>query len=72
MVKTTIGNIKGMAEFFYSEYPNVLYDDIFKEYARLIFSQMEQLSVGVKFMLSMRVQAVILKPLRYFSSEVFI
>lgn len=52
MVKTTIGNIKGMAEFFYSEYPNVLYDDIFKEYARLIFSEMEKLSVGVKFMLS--------------------
>lgn len=52
MVKTTIGNIKGMAEFFYSEYPNALYDDIFKEYARLIFSEMEKLSVGVKFMLS--------------------
>lgn len=52
MVKTTIGNIKGMAEFFYSEFPNSFYDDIFKEYAGLIFSEMEKLSVGVKFMLS--------------------
>lgn len=52
MVKTTIGNIKSMAEFFYTEFPNSIYDDIFREYSELIFREMEKLSVGVKFMLS--------------------
>ena len=52
MVKTTIGNIKSMAEFFYTEFPNSIYDDIFKEYSGLIFSEMEKLSIGVRFMLS--------------------
>ena len=52
MVKTTVGNIKAMAEFFYTEFPNSFYNDVFKEYAGLIFSEMEKLSVGVKFMLS--------------------
>lgn len=52
MVKTTIGNIKSMAEFFYTEFPNSFYDDVFREYSELIFREMEKLSVGVKFMLS--------------------
>ena len=52
MVKTTIGNIKSMAEFFYTEFPNHEYDSIFKEYSEVIFREMERLSIAVKFMLS--------------------
>ncbi|MBO7478042.1 MAG: sensor histidine kinase [Salinivirgaceae bacterium] len=52
MVKTTIGNIKAMAEFFKTDFPNPTYDDIFKDYATSIYREMEKLSVGVKFMLS--------------------
>jgi signal transduction histidine kinase len=52
MVKTTIGNIKSMAEFFKTDFPNPEYDDIFKDYATSIYNEMEKLSIGVKFMLS--------------------
>ncbi|MBQ4477221.1 MAG: sensor histidine kinase [Bacteroidales bacterium] len=52
MVKTTIGNIKAMAEFFKTDFPNPKYDNLFKEYATSIYCEMEKLSVGVKFMLS--------------------
>lgn len=52
MVKTTIGNIKGMAEFFKTDFPNPEYDDIFKDYAITIYNEMEKLRIGVKFMLS--------------------
>lgn len=52
MVKTTIGNIKSMAEFFKTDFPNPEYDDIFKDYAISIYNEMEKLSIGVKFMLS--------------------
>ena len=52
MVKTTIGNIKSMAEFFKTDFPNPAYDDLFKDYATSIYLEMEKLSVGVKFMLS--------------------
>lgn len=52
MVKTTIGNIKAMAEFFKTDFPNPAYDDIFKDYAGRIYHEMEKLSVGVRFMLS--------------------
>lgn len=52
MVKTTVGNVKGMAEFFYSEFPNPQYEDIFKEYAKLMFTELDKLSIGVRFMLS--------------------
>lgn len=52
MVKTTIGNIKSMAEFFKTDFPNPAYDDLFKDYATSIYREMEKLSVGVKFMLS--------------------
>ena len=52
MVKTTIGNIKSMAEFFNTDFPNPLYDDVFADYAKNIYIEMEKLSAGVKFMLS--------------------
>lgn len=52
MVKTTIGNIKSMAEFFKTDFPNPDYDAVFEDYAKNIFSEMEKLSTGVKFMLS--------------------
>ena len=52
MVKTTIGNIKSMAEFFKTDFPNPAYDDLFLDYAKDIYREMEKLSVGVKFMLS--------------------
>ena len=52
MVKTTIGNIKGMAEFFKTDFPNPEYDDVFKDYATTIYDEMEKLRIGVKFMLS--------------------
>ena len=52
MVKTTIGNIKAMAEFFKTDFPNPAYNDIFKDYATNIYSEMEKLRIGVQFMLS--------------------
>ncbi len=52
MVKTTIGNIKSMAEFFKTDFPNPVYDAIFADYAKNIYAEMEKLSTGVKFMLS--------------------
>lgn len=52
MVKTTIGNIKAMAEFFKTDFPNPVYDDIFKDYATNIYNEMEKLRIGVQFMLS--------------------
>lgn len=52
MVKTTIGNIKAMAEFFKTDFPNPAYNNLFKDYAISIYREMEKLSVGVKFMLS--------------------
>lgn len=52
MVKTTIGNIKGMAEFFKTDFPNPTYDATFKDYASSIYQEMEKLRLGVKFMLS--------------------
>lgn len=52
MVKTTIGNIKSMAEFFKTDFPNPVYDAVFADYAKNIYAEMEKLSTGVKFMLS--------------------
>lgn len=52
MVKTTIGNIKAMAEFFKTDFPNPVYESIFEDYASSIYREMEKLSIGVKFMLS--------------------
>lgn len=52
MVKTTIGNIKAMAEFFKTEFPNSEYNELFKDYANNIYNEMEKLRIGVKFMLS--------------------
>ena len=52
MVKTTIGNIKSMAEFFKTDFPNPVYDAVFEDYAKNIYAEMEKLSTGVKFMLS--------------------
>jgi|WetSurMetagenome_2_1015567.scaffolds.fasta_scaffold28661_2 signal transduction histidine kinase len=52
MVRTTLANIKSMAEFFVTDFPNPVYDDLFKEYAKSIFDEMGKLSTAIKFMLS--------------------
>ena len=52
MVKTTLGNIKSMAEFFNTDFPNPIYNAVFADYAKSIYTEMEKLSTAVKFMLS--------------------
>ena len=51
-VKTSLGNIKNMAEFFKEEYPNPKYDEYFNLYSIEIYSELERLRKVVKFMLS--------------------
>jgi signal transduction histidine kinase len=41
-----------MVEFFKDNYPNIKYEDVFKQYATLIFDEMERLRKIVDFMLS--------------------
>ena len=52
MVKTTLGNIKSMAEFFNTDFPNPTYNAVFADYAKSIYTEMEKLFTAVKFMLS--------------------
>lgn len=51
-VKTALASIKDMAEYFKDNYPNPKKESIFKEYASLIFEEMEKLSTIIEFMLS--------------------
>lgn len=67
MVKTTIGNIKAMAEFFKTDFPNAKYNELFKDYANSIYNEMEKLSVGVKFMLSYASSGSDFEPFEVFS-----
>lgn len=51
-VRTSLGKTKRMAEFFKNNFPNAKYEDIFKEYAVLIYDEMETLNKVIDFMLS--------------------
>lgn len=51
-VRTSLGKIKRMAEFFKRNFPNAQYDGLFKEYAALIFEEMNTLNKVIDFMLS--------------------
>ena len=51
-VKTTLGKVKDMVEFFKIEYPNPKYNDIFIRYSFRIHNELEKLRKVVKFMLS--------------------
>ncbi|MFE3867044.1 sensor histidine kinase [Flavobacterium sp. LS2P90] len=51
-VRTSLGKTKRMAEFFKNKFPNARFDDVFKEYALLIYDEMETLNKVIDFMLS--------------------
>lgn len=51
-VRTSLGKTKRMAEFFKNNFPSAKYEDIFKEYAVLIYDEMETLNRVIDFMLS--------------------
>lgn len=51
-VRTSLGKTKRMAEFFKNKFPNARFDDRFKEYALLIYDEMETLNKVIDFMLS--------------------
>lgn len=51
-VRTSLGKIKRMAEFFMDKFPNQQYDQYFKEYANSIYSEMITLEKVTNFMLS--------------------
>lgn len=51
-VRTSLGKTKRMAEFFKNNFPSAKYEDIFKEYAVLIYDEMETLNKVIDFMLS--------------------
>ena len=51
-VRTSLGKVKRMAEFFRDRFPNAKYDSLFKEYASLIFEEMNRLNRVIDFMLS--------------------
>lgn len=51
-VRTRVGSILRMAEFFVDHYPNPKYDNLFKEYATQIYTDMVTLNQVTDFMLS--------------------
>jgi signal transduction histidine kinase len=51
-VRTSLGKIKRMAEYFNNHFPNPKLDHLFKRYASQIFKEMETLSKVIDFMLS--------------------
>jgi signal transduction histidine kinase len=51
-VRTSLGKIKRMAEFFKDYYPNLKHERYFKEYAVNIFNEMSTLDRVIDFMLS--------------------
>lgn len=52
MVRTTLANIKHMAEFFMTDFPNQKYDKVFSLYAKSIYQEMNKLGSAIDFMLS--------------------
>lgn len=51
-IRTSLGKIKRMAEFFKVNYPNPSYDTYFKQYANIIYDEMAVLLKVTDFMLS--------------------
>jgi signal transduction histidine kinase len=51
-VRTSLGKIKRMAEFFKNNFPSSKYEDLFREYALLIYDEMNTLNKVIDFMLS--------------------
>jgi signal transduction histidine kinase len=51
-IRTSLGKIKRMAEFFKVNFPNEKYDVFFKQYANLIYEEMATLLKVTDFMLS--------------------
>lgn len=51
-VRTSLGKIKRMAEFFKRHFPNTAYDEHFKSYAVMIYDEMNTLNKVIDFMLS--------------------
>lgn len=51
-VRTSLGKIRRMAEFFKKNFPNAKLDNLFKEYATQIYKEMETLTKVIDFMLS--------------------
>ncbi|MEQ1552995.1 MAG: sensor histidine kinase [Ferruginibacter sp.] len=51
-IRTSLGKIKRMAEFFKINFPNAKYDVFFKQYANLIYDEMAVLLKVTDFMLS--------------------
>jgi len=51
-VRTSLGKVKRMAEFFKDKFPEARYNDLFKEYAISIFDEMNNLNRVIDFMLS--------------------
>lgn len=52
MVRTSIAKISRYANFFYEEYPNKKYEDLYGDYAHSIYKEMMALSNALDFMLS--------------------
>lgn len=51
-VRTSLGKIKRLAEFFKKNFPNANLDSYFKEYSVMIYDEMNTLSKVIDFMLS--------------------
>ncbi|MFA7380006.1 MAG: sensor histidine kinase [Bacteroidia bacterium] len=51
-VRTSLGKIKRMAEFFKNNFPNAKYEELFKDYALMIYDEMNTLNKVIDFMLS--------------------
>jgi signal transduction histidine kinase len=51
-IRTSLGKIKRMAEFFKENFPNPIFDELFKQYALLIYDEMGTLVRVTDFMLS--------------------
>jgi signal transduction histidine kinase len=51
-VRTSLGKIKRMAEFFKENFPNAQFDDAFKQYSISIYDEMNKLNRVIDFMLS--------------------
>ena len=49
-VKSALASIKDMAEYFKDNFPNPKKENLFKEYASLIFEEMEKLKTIINFM----------------------
>ncbi|MBO0356217.1 ATP-binding protein [Muricauda ruestringensis] len=51
-VRTALGKVKRMAEFFKDRFPDPKLDSIFKEYSHMIYNEMVNLNKVIDFMLS--------------------